>query len=49
MEKKMRFGLVLARLAILKKIFWANYEQLLTADFHVFKDEKWFRIFLKIP
>jgi hypothetical protein len=27
MEQNMRFGLILGRLAILKKMFWADYEQ----------------------
>ena len=40
MEKKMRFGLVLGRLSILKKILGANYEQLLRAVFSCFRGQK---------
>ena len=32
-EKYLRFGLVLGRLAILKNIFWADYDQLLRVFF----------------
>ena len=40
MEQKMRFGLVLGRLAILKKHIWADYEQLLRAVFSCFHGQK---------
>ena len=40
MEKKMRFGLVLGLLAILKEIFWADYEQLLREVFSCFLGQK---------
>ena len=36
MEQSMRFGLILGRLAILKKKFWADYEQLLGRFFSCF-------------
>ena len=49
MEQKMRFELVLGRLAILKKKIWADYEQLLTAVFSCFHGQKKFKIFLKNP
>ena len=39
MEQKMRFGLVLGRLAILKKI-GADYEQLLMVFFSCFQGQK---------
>ena len=38
-EQKMRFGLVLGQLAILKKN-WANYEQLLRPVFSCFHGQK---------
>ena len=44
MAQKLRFGLVLGRLAIMKKFFWVDYEKLLIAFFslakkiNVFKD-----------
>jgi hypothetical protein len=41
MEKKMRFGLVLDRLAVLKKNFWANNEQFLRAVFSCFHGQKY--------
>jgi hypothetical protein len=42
MEKKMRFGLVLDRLAVLKETnFWANYEQLMRAVFSCFHGQKY--------
>jgi hypothetical protein len=40
MEQKMRFGLVLGRLAILKKKLRANYEQLLRVVFSCFQGQK---------
>jgi hypothetical protein len=40
MEQKMRFWLVLGRLAILKKELWANYEQLLRVVFSCFQGQK---------
>jgi len=40
MGKKMRFGLVLGQLAILKKKFGADYEQLLRAVFSCFHGQK---------
>jgi hypothetical protein len=36
MEQKLRFGLVLGQLAILKKKLGADYEQLLRAGFFMF-------------
>ena len=33
MAQKLRFGLVLGRLAIMKKKFWVDYEKLLIAVF----------------
>ena len=41
MEQKMRFGLVLGRLAILKKMV-ADYEQLLRAIFSCFQGQNIF-------
>ena len=38
MEQKMRFGLILGRLAILKKKIGADYEQLLRAVFLCFHE-----------
>jgi hypothetical protein len=35
-----RFGLILGQLAILKKKFWADYEQLLRAVFSCFQGQK---------
>ena len=46
MEQKMTYGLVLGRLAILKKKLGADYEQLLRVFFHVFRGKK--KYFLKI-
>ena len=40
MEQKMRFGLVLVHLAILKKKLGADYEQLLRVFFYVFRGKK---------
>ena len=40
MEKKMRFGLDLGRLATMKKKFWADYEQLLRAVVSCFHGQK---------
>ena len=40
MEQKMRFGLVLGWLAILKKNVWADYEQLLRLVFSCFQGQK---------
>ena len=40
MEQKMRFGLVLGRLAILKKKWGADYEQLLRVVFLCFQGQK---------
>ena len=40
MEQKMTFGLVLGRLAILKKKLGANYEQLLRVFFSCFQGQK---------
>ena len=42
MEQNMRFGLILGRLAMLKKKLGADYEQLLTlrAVFHCFHGQK---------
>ena len=40
MERKMRFGLVLGWLAILKKTSWADYEQLFRAVFSCFHGHK---------
>ena len=45
-EQKMRFGLVLGRLVILKKKMWDDYEQLLRVFFHVFRGKKMLK-FLK--
>ena len=39
MEQKMRFGLVLGRLAILKKKLGADYEQLLRVFFSYFQGQ----------
>ena len=39
MEQKMRFGLVLGRLAILKKKMGADYEQLLRVFFSCFQGQ----------
>ena len=39
MEQNMRFGLILGRLAILKKI-GANYQQLLRPVFSCFREQK---------
>jgi hypothetical protein len=39
MEQDMRFGLILGWLAILKKWFWADYEQLFIVVFHVFRSK----------
>jgi hypothetical protein len=40
MDQSMRFGLVLGRLAILKKKIWADYEQLLRVLFSCFHVQK---------
>ena len=40
MEQDLRFGLDLARLALLKKNIWANYEQLLRPFFSSFRGQK---------
>ena len=40
MEQKMRFGLVLGQLAILKKKLGADYEQLLRVVFSCFQEQK---------
>ena len=45
MEQKMRFGLVLGRLAILKKKIVADYEQLLRAVFPCFQGQFFFEFF----
>ena len=42
MEQKMWFGLVLGRLAILKKKVWADYEQLLRTVFSCFRVQNFF-------
>ena len=47
MEQKMRFGLVLGRLAILKKKLGADYEQLLKGVFFMLSGAKTFFRFLK--
>ena len=46
-EQKMIFGLVLGRLAILKKTFGADYEQLWRAVFSSFQEQKIFFIFFE--
>ena len=40
MEQELRFGLVLGRLAVLKKRVWADYEQLLRVVFSCFQGQK---------
>ena len=45
MEQKMTFGLVLGRLAILKKKLGANYEQLLRVFFSCFHGQKYIPIY----
>ena len=40
MEHELRFGLDLGRLALLKKIIWANYGQLLKSVFSNFRGQK---------
>ena len=45
--EKLRFGLVLDRLAILKKIIWVDYEQLLQVVFSCFHGQKKINFFLK--
>ena len=40
MEQRLRFGLVLGRMALLKIKFWADYEQLLRAVFSCFHRQK---------
>jgi hypothetical protein len=47
MEQKMRFGLVLGQLAILKKKLGADYEQLLRVVFSCFQGEKYNWKFIK--
>jgi hypothetical protein len=48
MEQNMRFGLILGRLAILKKKFWADYDQLLGPFFFIFSlANKMFKFFEK--
>jgi hypothetical protein len=47
MEQKMRFGLVLGRLAILKKKLGADYEQLLKGVFFMLSGAKTFFRFKK--
>ena len=47
MEQKMIFGLVLGRLAILKKPFGADYEQLLRAFFSCFQGQKKINLIVK--
>ena len=48
MEQKLRFGLVLGRLAILIKNIWTDYEQLLRSVFSCFRDKENIKItFLK--
>ena len=50
MEQNMRFGLILGRLAILKKSGRADYEQLLGAVFFMFSGaKKNLNFFLKKP
>jgi hypothetical protein len=50
MEQNMRFGLILGRLAILKKSGRADYEQLLGAVFFMFSGaKKNLNFFLKNP
>ena len=39
-EQKLRFGLDLGQLAVLKKRIWANYEQLLRVVFSCFRGQK---------
>ena len=48
MEQKMTYGLVLGRLAILKKKLGADYEQLLRVFFHVFRGKKNLIFFVNI-
>ena len=45
MEQKLRFGLVLGRLAILKKKFGPDYKQLLWSVFSCFQAQKDFLFF----
>ena len=44
-KQKMRFGLVLGQLAILKKKVWADYEQLLRTISSCFRVQKFLKIF----
>ena len=44
-EQNMTFGLVLGWLAILKEIFWGDYEQLLRAVFSCFHGQKFIFLF----
>ena len=45
MEQELRFGHDLGRLALLKKKFWADYEQLLRAVFFMFSGAKKIKVF----
>ena len=49
MEQNMRFGLILGRLAILKKNGWADYEHLLRVVFSCFQGQKIYLKILKAP
>ena len=40
MEQELRFGLDLGRLALLKKMIWADYEQLFSTVFSSFHGQR---------